>query len=168
MFAVEHYGVRADVLVMAKGLGSGFPISAIGASDELMARWPKGSHGGTYGGNPIGCAAALATIDVLTEPGFLDNVNARGEQLRAGLAELARHDGGIVDVRGWGLMVGSQFSDPARVAAVQKHCLDEGHLILMNAGTNNDVLRWMPPLVVSEAEIATALAAFAAALKSTA
>ena len=95
-------------------------------------------------------------------------MNARGEQLRAGLADLARHDGGIVDVRGWGLMVGSQFSDPARVAAVQKHCLDEGHLILMNAGTNNDVLRWMPPLTVSEAEIATVLAAFAAALKSTA
>ena len=168
MFAVEHYGVQADVIVMAKGLGSGFPISAIGASEALMGSWPKGSHGGTYGGNPIGCAAALATIDVLTEPGFLDNVNARGEQLRAGLADLARHDGGIVDVRGWGLMVGSQFSDPARVAAIQKHCLDEGHLILMNAGTNNDVLRWMPPLVVSEAEIATALAAFAAALKSTA
>ncbi len=90
MFAVEHYGVRPDVLVMAKGIGSGFPISAIGASDELMARWPKGSHGGTYGGNPIGCAAALATIDVLTEPGFLDNVNERGEQLQSGLAELAR------------------------------------------------------------------------------
>ena len=71
---------------MAKGLGSGFPISAIGASDELMARWPKGSHGGTYGGNPIGCAAALATIDVLTEPGFLENVNERGEQLRSGIS----------------------------------------------------------------------------------
>ena len=168
MFAVEHYGVRPDVLVMAKGLGSGFPISAIGASDELMARWPKGSHGGTYGGNPIGCAAALATIDVLTEPGFLENVNERGEQLRSGIAELARHDPGIVDVRGWGLMIGSQFDDPARVAAVQAHCLGEGHLILMNAGTNNDVLRWMPPLVVTEAEISTALAAFAAALKSTA
>ena len=134
----------------------------------MRGRWGKGSHGGRYGGNPIGCAAALATIDVLTEPGFLDNVNARGEQLRAGLADLARHDGGIVDVRGWGLMVGSQFSDPARVTAIQQHCLDEGHLILMNAGTNNDVLRCMPPLVVSEAEIATALAAFAAALKSTA
>ena len=167
MFAVEHYGVRPDVLVMAKGLGSGFPISAIGASDELMARWPKGSHGGTYGGNPIGCAAALATIDVLTEPGFLENVHARGDQLRAGLVDQQRLDDGIVDVRGWGLMVGSQFADPARVAAVQAHCLDEGHLILMNAGTNNDVLRWMPPLVVTEAEIATALAAFAAALKAT-
>ena len=59
---------------MAKGIASGFPLSAIGASAELMDRWPKGSHGGTYGGNPIGCAAALATIDVLTEPGFLDAV----------------------------------------------------------------------------------------------
>jgi 4-aminobutyrate aminotransferase-like enzyme len=167
MFAVDHYGVRPDVLVMAKGLGSGFPISAIGASDELMTRWPRGSHGGTYGGNPIGCAAALATIDVLSEPGFLENVRARGDQLRAGLVEQQRLDDGIVDVRGWGLMVGSQFADPTRVAAVQAHCLEEGHLILMNAGTNNDVLRWMPPLVVTEGEIATALAAFAAALKAT-
>ncbi len=86
MFAIEPAAVVPDVLVMAKGIASGFPISAIGASAELMARWPKGSHGGTYGGNPIGCAAALATIDVLTEPGFLENVNARGEQLRSGLA----------------------------------------------------------------------------------
>jgi acetylornithine/succinyldiaminopimelate/putrescine aminotransferase len=94
-------------------------------------------------------------------------VRARGDQLRSGLVDQQRLDGGIVDVRGWGLMVGSQFSDPARVAAVQTHCLEEGHLILMNAGTNNDVLRWMPPLVVTEAEIATALSAFAAALKAT-
>ena len=78
MFAIEHSGVAPDVIVMAKGIASGFPLSAIGASAELMARWPTGSHGGTYGGNPIGCAAALATIDVLTEPGFLDEVQRRG------------------------------------------------------------------------------------------
>ena len=92
MFCVEQHGVSPDVVVMAKGLASGFPISAVGASADLMARWPTGSHGGTYGGNPIGCAAAIATIDVLTEPGFLDDVNARGEQLRAGL-RVARRRG---------------------------------------------------------------------------
>ena len=89
MFAIEHSGVQPDVIIMAKGIASGFPLSAIGASAELMDRWPKGSHGGTYGGNPIGCAAALATIDVLTEPGFLDAVQARGVQLRTGLHEIA-------------------------------------------------------------------------------
>ena len=69
MFAVEHYGVEPDIICMAKGIASGFPFAALGASAELMAGWPTGSHGGTYGGNPIGCAAALATIEVLTEPG---------------------------------------------------------------------------------------------------
>lgn len=167
MFNVEQHGLEPDIVVMAKGLASGFPISAVGASAELMARWPTGSHGGTYGGNPIGCAAAIATIEVLTEPGFLDAVNARGEQLRAGLRALAAEDGGIVDVRGPGLMVASQLADPARVPLLLKHCLDEGRLILMNAGTFGDAIRWMPPLVVSEAEIDQALAAFGKALAAT-
>jgi 4-aminobutyrate aminotransferase-like enzyme len=139
-----------------------------------MSRWPQGSHGGTYGGNPIGCAAALATIDVLTAPGFLDEVNARGEQLRAGVRALAAEHPTIGDVRGPGLMVGTEFVDAAgrpdarRVAAVVAHCREEGHLLLMNAGTAGNVLRWMPPLVVSEAEIDRALAAFGAALAATA
>lgn len=167
MFCVEQHGIRPDVVVMAKGLASGFPISAVGASAELMARWPTGSHGGTYGGNPIGCAAAIATIDVLTEPGFLANAEARGEQLRTGLRVLAAEDGGIADVRGPGLMVASELADPARVPIVLKHCLDDSHLILMNAGTFGTVIRWMPPLVVSEAEIDTALDAFAKALAAT-
>jgi 4-aminobutyrate aminotransferase len=167
MFAVERHGVRPDVLVMAKGIASGFPFSAIGAPAELMARWPKGSHGGTYGGNPIGCAAALATIEVLTAPGFLDRVEARGAQLTSGLRELQAVDGGIVDVRGPGLMVGVQFADPARVAAVQRHCLTESRLILMNAGTYGDVIRFMPPLVVDEHEVQLALDAVGAALAAT-
>ena len=174
MFALEHWGVRPDVLVMAKGLGSGFPISAIGASAELMARWPRGAHGGTYGGNPIGCAAALATLEVLTAPGFLDGVAARGRQLTEGLTELTAGDRGVAEVRGLGLMVAVELADPAtgrpdaaRVAAVTEHCLREGHLILMNAGTYGQVIRWMPPLVVTEAEIDEALRAFGAALKAT-
>jgi 4-aminobutyrate aminotransferase-like enzyme len=167
MFCVEQHGVSPDIVVMAKGLASGFPISAVGASSELMARWPTGSHGGTYGGNPIGCAAAIATIDVLTEPGFLDAVNARGEQLRAGLRSLADEDGGISEVRGPGLMVASELADPARVPLVTRHCLDEGRLILMNAGTFGDAIRWMPPLVVTEPEIDQALDAFGKALAAT-
>jgi 4-aminobutyrate aminotransferase len=167
MFTVEQSGIRPDILVMAKGIASGFPFAAIGASAELMSRWPTGSHGGTYGGNPIGCAAAIATIDVLTEAGFLANVLARGEQLRAGLRDLADEDGGIVEVRGPGLMVACQLADATRVPRLLQHCLTEEHLILMNAGTFGDAIRWMPPLVVSEAEIDTALGAFAKALAAT-
>ena len=167
MFCVEQHGIQPDIVVMAKGLASGFPISAVGASADLMAKWPTGSHGGTYGGNPIGCAAAIATIDVLAADGFLANVNERGEQLRAGLRALAEEDGGIVDVRGPGLMVACELADAARVGAVIAHCLQDGHLILMNAGTFGTAIRWMPPLVVSEAEIDQALATFAKALAAT-
>ena len=166
MFAVTHAGIEPDVLCMAKGIASGFPFSALGARAEIMDRWPKGSHGGTYGGNPIGCAAALASIDVMTEPGFLDNVNARGAQLRSGLAKLASSDDRIVQVRGLGLMNASEFADAAVCDAVRRHCLEQGKLLLMNAGTYGTVLRWMPPLVVDEAEISLALDAFADALKN--
>jgi 4-aminobutyrate aminotransferase len=164
MFAVEHTNLVPDVIVMAKGIASGFPISAIGASADLMGRWPTGSHGGTFGGNPIGCAAALATIDVLTEPGFLDNVVERGEQLMDGLRRLQDTHPEVVDVRGLGLMVGAQLAKAEQVAALQAHCLREGKLLLMNAGTDSTTLRWMPPLTVSADEIDLGLAAFGNAL----
>jgi len=167
MFAVDHYGIEPDIICMAKGIASGFPFSALGTSSEIDARWTKGSHGGTYGGNAMGCAAALATIEIMSAPSFLANVCARGDKLTAGLRELQRHHTAITDVRGLGLMVGTEFSDPVRVAAIQKHCLEEGRMILMNAGTYSNTLRWMPPLVVSEQEIEIGLAAFAAALQAT-
>lgn len=174
-FAVDHYGITPDILLMAKGIASGFPFSAIGASAELMARWPVGSHGGTYGGNPIGAAAALATLDVLTEDGFAEAVNARGEQLRAGLRELAARHPVIRDVRGMGLMNGVELYDPdsgepaaARVSALVAHCLAEHRVLLMNAGTWGNTLRWMPPLVVTADEIDLGLKAFADALDATA
>ena len=168
MFAMEHYDIEPDVICMAKGIASGFPFSALGTRRELDDRWPKGSHGGTYGGNPIGCAAALATIDLMTTPGFMDNVNARGEQLRAGLRSLQQEHPVIRQVRGPGLMVGVEFDDPARVSATIAHCLQHGRLILMNAGTYGRCIRWMPPLVVSEEEIDLALTAFRCALEATA
>jgi 4-aminobutyrate aminotransferase len=174
-FAVDHHGIDPDILVMAKGIASGFPISAIGASAALMARWPTGSHGGTYGGNPIGCAAAIATIEVMSEPGFLENVEQRGVQLRDGLAELQSSHPVIRDVRGLGLMNGVELYHegsglPAgdRVAAIASHCREQNRLLLMNAGTYGNILRWMPPLVVTEAEIAQGLKAFGEALDATA
>ena len=168
MFAVDHYGIEPDIICMAKGIASGFPFAALGTRRELDDKWPTGSHGGTYGGNSMGCAAALATIEIMSDPAFLENVNARGEQLQAGIRELQREHDVITQVRGLGLMVGTEFSDAARVAAITKHCFEEGRLILMNAGTYGRTLRWMPPLVVNEREIDLALAAFGAALKATA
>ncbi len=174
MFAIEPSGVRPDVVVMAKGLASGFPISAVGATAELMARWPQGSHGGTYGGNPMGCAAALATIDVIGAPGFLDNVVERGRQLSAGLAELALEYPVIDHVRGPGLMVGCEFRGPdgspdaARAAAVMAHCRTVSRVLLMGAGHQGSVVRWMPPLVVNDSEISRGLEAFESALAATA
>ena len=168
MFAVDHYGIEPDIICMAKGIASGFPFAALGTRRELDDKWPTGSHSGTYGGNSMGCAAALATIEIMSDPAFLENVNARGEQLRAGILELQREHDVIAQVRGLGLMVGTEFTDAARVAAITKHCFEEGRLILMNAGTYGRTLRWMPPLVVNEREIDLALAAFGAALKATA
>ena len=173
MFACEQAAIRPDVLVLAKGIASGFPLAAIGASADLMARWPTGSHGGTYGGNPMGCAAALATIDVLTAPGFLEQARARGEQLRAGLRELAKRHPVIAEVRGPGLMVGVELlsggrPDAVRAAAVVTHCREVGRLLLMTAGSDSNVVRWMPPLIVSQSEVANGLASFDAALAATA
>jgi 4-aminobutyrate aminotransferase len=174
MFAVEHAAVVPDIIVMAKGIASGFPIAGIGASAELMSLWPQGAHGGTYGGNPIGCAAALATIDVIEQERLVDNARDRGKQLMEALAKLQADDAGIGDVRGLGLMVGTELIDPeggpaaARTAAILRHCLGESNMIFMNCGTAGNVLRWMPPLVVSKEEIDRGVAAFAAALKATA
>jgi 4-aminobutyrate aminotransferase-like enzyme len=166
-FAVDQFDVEPDIVCMAKGIASGFPFAALGTRRELDDLWPTGSHGGTYGGNPIGCAAALATIEVMTEPGFMDNVRSRGNQLRDALSELKERHDVLRQVRGPGLMVAVSFEDAARVPAVLDHCLRDGRLILMNAGTHGKVVRWMPPLVVNAAEIDEAVSAFGNALKAT-
>jgi 4-aminobutyrate aminotransferase len=173
MFAVEHSGVEPDIMVMAKGIASGFPIAAIGARTELMARWNRGAHGGTYGANPMGCAAALATIDVILEEQLVIRSGARGHRLVEGLHALQSQHPGIGDVRGLGLMVAAELTradgspDAARTSAVLAHCLEAGHLVLMSCGADANVVRFMPPLVVSESEIDQALATFGAALAAT-
>ena len=164
MFAIEHYDVSPDIVCMAKGIASGFPFSALGTRRELDDRWPTGSHGGTYGGNAMGCAAALATIDVLTADGFMDNVIARGEQLADGFRDLQGRHPGLVHVRALGLMIAAQFDTAARTSAVVSHCLREGSLLLMTAGSAGTTLRFMPPLTVSAEEIDIALAALDKAL----
>jgi 4-aminobutyrate aminotransferase len=166
MFAIEALKVIPDVLVMAKGIASGFPIAAIGTHREIDQRWRPGSHRGSYNGNPIGCAAALATIDVLTSPGFLENVEARGNQLIDGLRDLQQLDDAMRHVRGRGLMVATEFGNEQRPAAIVEHCREESGLLLMQAGTRNRTIRWMPPLVVTEDEVSQALQAFEAALRA--
>lgn len=164
MFAIDHYDVQPDIVCMAKGVASGFPFSALGTRRELDDRWPTGSHGGTYGGNPMGCAAALATIDVLTADGFMEKVNERGRQLADGLRRLQEHHAAIVQVRALGLMIGAQFDTAARTSAIVQHCLREGKLITMTAGAAGTTLRFMPPLTVTADEIDRALSALDKAL----
>ncbi len=172
LFAMEHCGVRPDILMMAKGIASGFPIAGIGARADIMEKWPQGSHGGTYGANPIGCAAALATIDVLVNDGVVANAAERGIQLTAALQSLQVHDKGLADVRGPGLMVATEFMDAngepdaVRVAAIISRCRDEHNVLFMNCGTYGNIMRWMPPLIVSDAEISRAVEAFAEAMES--
>ena len=164
MFAIEHFDIEPDIICMAKGIASGFPFSALGTRRDLDDKWPTGSHGGTYGGNAIGCAAALATIDVLTEDGFLDHVNARGDQLRAGLEKLMAEGDVVEHVRGAGIMIACDLRSTEETKAVLQHCLNEGNLILMTAGAKGNTVRFMPPLTVTEEEIDIALTALGNAI----
>ncbi|MGP3776928.1 aspartate aminotransferase family protein [Streptomyces sp. SDT5-1] len=159
----DHFDGKPDIIVTAKGLASGFPLSAIAASKELMSRaWP-GSQGGTYGGNAVSCAAAIATLDVIQEEKLVDNAAERGEQLFAGLREIAEAypvggKGGIGDVRGLGLMAGIEFvtadgePDGATAAKVHAAAAERG-LLLLTCGTQGQVVRMIPPLVVNGEQI---------------
>jgi 4-aminobutyrate aminotransferase len=157
MFAAETFGVTPDILVLSKAIASGFPLSVIAASPPLMRRWPAGTHGTTFGGNPVACAAALATIDVFREERVLENVRDRSAAAMARLRALAERSPHIGDVRGRGLMIGMEFVDGsgaadgagALVRRVLDRCLERG-LLLYPAGHAGHVLRFLPPLIVSE------------------
>lgn len=170
MFAFDSAGVSPDIVVMAKGLGSGLPISAVAAPAELMGQWIPGSHGGTYGGNPVAAAAAVATIAALREDRLVENARARGAQLTAGLQELQSEFPTLIgDVRGPGLMIGVEFGrsgrepSPELAKAVQQGCLAQ-NLLLLTCGANANVVRWIPPLVASEDQIAEGLSIFGKAV----
>ena len=167
-FALEHFNVQPDVLVTAKGIASGMPLSALVTRKDLMAKWLPGSHGGTYGGNAVACAAAVATIRAMKEEHLVENALARGAQLLTGLLKLQNDFPAMGDVRGLGLMVATEFSkngepDTDTSKMVVKAAFERG-LMLLTCGTYDNVIRWIPPLVVSEAEIDEALKIFAGAL----
>ncbi|MCB0228224.1 MAG: aminotransferase class III-fold pyridoxal phosphate-dependent enzyme, partial [Anaerolineae bacterium] len=168
-FAYEHFGVQADIITLAKGLASGLPLSAIVSTRELMARWPAGSHGGTYGGNVVATAAAVATIQAIREENLLDNAVQRGAQLTSGLRHLQEEYPVIGDIRGLGLMIGTEFRDsggkPDKITAkaVSQECFQRG-LMLLTCGPWDNTIRWIPPLVVSREQIDQSLSIFADAL----
>ena len=167
-FAIDHEGVSPDIMIMAKGLASGMPLSGIAYRHKLEADWLKGSHGGTYGGNPVCCAAAVATIDVLEEEKLVENAAIRGQQLKEGLNKLKQQDSRIGDVRGLGLMVATEFikdnePDPETAKAVIKEAYAR-NLLLLGCGTFGNVVRWIPPLIVTKEQIEEALKIFGDAL----
>jgi len=170
-FGFEHSGIVPDIIVMAKGLGSGLPISGIAASKALMDKWEPGTHGGTYGGgSAVPLAAALATVKTLQEENLVENAAKMGERLMAGLRKLQAQYPIIGDVRGRGLMVGVEIrveGEPSKpkTSALQKACLEK-NLILLTCGTYGNVIRWIPPLIVTAEQIDEALSIFESALKT--
>lgn len=170
MWAHEHSGISPDILTMAKGIASGLPMSAIGASHELMSRWTPGSHGGTYGGgSAISIAAALATLEVIENERLIENARVAGSLLKERIELIVTKYSGTVDVRGHGLMVGVELMrdgkpDKPTAINIQAECLKNKLLILI-CGTGGNVLRWLPPLNVSEQEIDIACNTFESALE---
>ena len=158
MWAVEHWGVDPDILLAGKGIASGMPLGAMIARGDLMT-WETGAHGSTYGGNPVACAAALATIDVIQEE-LLENTVRVGQRLLGGLEDIARRHPAIVDVRGLGLMIGVEFDTAEHADAVEETAFHSGVLTL-RAG--DSTIRLSPPLVLNERQADVALSLFAAA-----
>jgi 4-aminobutyrate aminotransferase len=164
-------GITPDVVITAKGLASGFPISAIAASTELMGKAWAGSQGGTYGGNAVAAAAGVATLGVIERENLVENALLRGDELRAGLDKLKTEFTGIGNVRGRGLMQGVEFTSPdntpdaTTAAAVQQAAIKE-ELLLLTCGPNGNVVRIIPALNVTSDEIQTGLTRFTQALKT--
>ncbi|MCM3082013.1 aspartate aminotransferase family protein [Brevibacillus invocatus] len=161
MFAWQHFGIQPDVLTLAKGIANGFPLSALVAKAELMDQWTAGTHGGTYGGNPVACAASLAVIELL-EGGVLDNCNKMGAYFIEELSKLTRDYPQIADIRGLGLMIGLECldkdgkPDSKTVSGLKDKAMEKG-LILLTCGTDKNVIRFIPPATVTKEEIDEAM-----------
>jgi 4-aminobutyrate aminotransferase len=162
-------GLRPDIVITAKGLASGFPLSAIAASEELMSKaWP-GSQGGTYGGNAVACAAALATLDVIRDENLVENAATQGARLIEGLRKVAADHPQIVDVRGLGLMIGNEFRTPdggpdTETANKAQAAAAERGLLLLTCGPHGNVVRMIPPLIVDAAQVDEGLTIWADAV----
>jgi len=171
MWSFEHAGIVPDVVCLAKAIANGLPLSAIVSSRALQERWGRGAHGSTYGGNPVACAAGRAVLRTILDERLVANAAARGGELTAGLQRIMAEDERVGDVRGPGLMVGVEFvedratkaPDGATADALIARCADDG-LLLLTCGSAHQVVRWIPPLDVTAAEVAEALEIFGDAL----
>jgi acetylornithine/N-succinyldiaminopimelate aminotransferase len=151
LYAHEYYGVKPDILATAKGIGAGFPLGACLSTEEAARGMVAGTHGSTYGGNPLAMAVGTAVLDVVQGEGFLDNVNAMGERLRASLEQLIpNHDHLFDSVRGLGLMIGLKLKVESRDFVA--HLRDNHGLLTVSGGDN--VVRILPPLIIDESHIA--------------
>jgi 4-aminobutyrate aminotransferase len=171
-FAQEHFDVVPDIMTVAKGIASGIPLSGVFSRLDLMKKWPTGSHGGTYGGNAVACAAGVATIRAMREEKMLENASQRGTQLMTGLRKMQEDYPQIGDVRGLGLMIGTEFVDSNKkpdkaLAKSVVHAAEERNLLLLTCGTYDNTIRWIPPLNVSAQQISEALKVFDESLKET-
>ena len=155
MWAIQHFGAEPDILLVGKGIASGMPLGAMVARDDLMT-WEIGAHGSTFGGNPLSCAAALATIDLI-EDGLVENAERMGSFLLDGLREIQARRPLIKEVRGLGLMIGIEFQDHDTMIAVEQAAFRRGLLVL---GAGDDVVRMCPPLVFRTDQVETALEVF--------
>jgi acetylornithine/N-succinyldiaminopimelate aminotransferase len=163
-FAYEHYGVTPDVMSIAKGIGGGFPLGACLATERAAIGMIVGSHGSTYGGNPLGMAVGNAVLDVILEPGFFDEVSAKGARLEQALLQMIPNHDAIFKsepIRGLGLMRGVALKVPSRDFA--NHARSEG---IMTVAAAQDVLRLLPPLNISDSEIAECVEKLSAAARS--
>ena len=172
-FALEHYGVIPDIITAAKGLASGMPLSGVFSCTDIMKKLDVGSIGGTYGGNAVACAAGVATIRAMRDEKMLENATERGIQLMTGFRKLQEEYPQIGDVRGKGLMVGTEFivdSKPEKAKPMVKeiiHAAEENNLLLLSCGTYDNTIRWIPPLNVTSQQINDGLKIFSDALKVT-
>ena len=162
-FAAETFGVTPDVILFAKGIASGLPLGGIIAPRALMERWPTGAHGSTFGGNPVSCAAALATLDVLEDEDLLARCRLLGTRIVDELRAATAGSPVVREVRGLGLMVGVELSGADVCARVQARCLAE-RLLVLTCAPGEDVLRLIPPLTLTDDELAHGLAILTAAL----
>ena len=160
LFAYEHEGIVPDVMTLAKALGGGLPIGAMVTTDRIASAFTPGSHGTTFGGNPLACAAAVAAVKTLADPALLEHARTMGEHLHTSLQRLATRHRRIQDVRGRGMMAGLLLDAPA--GEIVKACLERG--LVVNA-TADRVLRMTPPLVITRAELDEGLAILDAALR---
>jgi len=162
-FAAETFGVAPDVVLFAKGVASGLPLAGIMAGADLMERWPNGTHGSTFGGNPVSCAAAVATVEVLETEGLYDRANVLGDRARSELRGLRSPH--VVEVRGVGAMIGVELTDKTAAERVQRRCLADG-VIILTCGPDGNVLRLIPPLTMTDDELDHGLEVLAKALRA--